>query len=165
MNRNKMTNTTLTGALGSSKSSHRPKLRTELRRVMSDRVMKITQYSQQQQIDKVKQKKNEKTLSPKNTFQIHAAADVELNCKQKLNETDVKISENLKREQANLKIDSSPQKEEEDLTKRNVNKICLLPIKKIGNSFENTSIIRSLLNCSFRLFRSKFIDSSHQDCL
>lgn len=43
------------------------KLRTELRRVMSDRVLKITRCSQQQNVDKIKQKtelNNSKNLPP-----------------------------------------------------------------------------------------------------
>lgn len=50
MNRNKMT-TTAAATPGNSK-----KLRNELRRVMSDRVMKITRCSQQQNVEKVKQR-------------------------------------------------------------------------------------------------------------
>ena len=54
MNRNKMT--TLTAAAATPGANNSKKLRNELRRVMSDRVMKITRCSQQQNVEKVKQR-------------------------------------------------------------------------------------------------------------
>jgi hypothetical protein len=58
LGRNKMTNSTSkkTAAAVLSGSSKSSKLRTELRRVMSDRVLKITRCSQQQNVEKIKQR-------------------------------------------------------------------------------------------------------------
>lgn len=66
LNRNKMTNNHLgSPSLASSILNKAPvtpansaskKLRTELRRVMSDRVLRITRCSQQQTVEKIKQK-------------------------------------------------------------------------------------------------------------
>lgn len=63
LNRNKMTNLPVSNLvksrleLASKNMSNNKKLRTELRRVMSDRVMKITKCSQQQTVEKINQLK------------------------------------------------------------------------------------------------------------
>ena len=63
LNRNKMTNLPVSNLvksrleLASKNMSNNKKLRTELRRVMSDRFMKITKCSQQQTVEKINQLK------------------------------------------------------------------------------------------------------------
>jgi hypothetical protein len=59
------------------------KLRTELRRVMSDRVMKITKFSQQQTLEKFKTQR-QNTLSSQNNEN-----DIVITSKQQNNETSI----------------------------------------------------------------------------
>ena len=89
------------------------KLRTELRRVMSDRVLKITMCSQQQTVEKIKQRQNpDGTSSGKLNF----------------SQNDSKIESPMLNDSKLITKDSSIQ-----ISPKIMNKISLLPFKTFGS--------------------------------